>query len=73
VPRADLPEGMRLRAIPGELPDPTAVPEGCPFAPRCPHVMDVCREVNPPPFETGEGSRATCHLWSPAHSEAVAE
>lgn len=73
VPRADLPEGMRLRVIPGELPDPTAVPEGCPFAPRCPNVMDVCREVNPPPFETGEGSRATCHLWSPAHSEAVAE
>jgi peptide/nickel transport system permease protein len=72
VPRAELTADMRLQAIPGELPDPAAVPPGCPFTARCPYVMDVCHEVNPPPFEI-DGSRATCHLWSPQRAEAAAE
>jgi peptide/nickel transport system permease protein len=65
VPRADLPIGARLQAIPGELPDPTNIPSGCPFAPRCPEVMDVCRQVNPDQFAVGAEHRAACHLWSP--------
>ena len=71
VPRADLPGGARLEAIPGELPDPAAMPEGCPFAPRCPWVMDVCREVNPDQFAVSPGHLAACHLWSPERAETV--
>jgi peptide/nickel transport system permease protein len=72
MPRADVPRGTRLEAIPGEPPDPAEPPPACPFAPRCPHVMDVCRSVNPPPFDVGTGRTAACHLWAPERIEAGA-
>jgi peptide/nickel transport system permease protein len=72
LPRADVPRGARLEAIPGEPPDPADPPVGCPFAPRCPHVMDVCRSVNPPQFDVGPERTAACHLWAPERAEAMA-
>ena len=72
VPRADLPEGARLEAIPGELPDPAAIPPGCPFASRCPRVMDVCRRVDPVAFEVGRDHEAACHLWAPEQVKVTA-
>jgi peptide/nickel transport system permease protein len=69
VPRAEMETGTRLQAIPGELPDPTALPPGCPFADRCESVMDVCREVNPSLVQVGPGHRAACHLWPPTQDE----
>ena len=72
VPRADVESGVELQAIPGELPDPAVVPRGCPFAPRCPHVMEVCRDVNPPQFIVESGHWAACHLWSSERTEVVA-
>ncbi len=71
VPRADLPGGTRLEAIPGELPDPAVLSEGCPFAPRCPSVMDVCLEVNPDQFAVSPIHLAACHLWSPEPAEVM--
>lgn len=38
-----------LRAIPGAPPSLTALPPGCPFAPRCAAVRPVCRELVPQP------------------------
>jgi peptide/nickel transport system ATP-binding protein len=35
---------------------------GCPFAPRCPDVMDVCREVEPA-YRHFEARRVRCHLY----------
>ncbi len=47
----------RLSPIDGLPPDPTNLPEGCPFAPRCPKATDECRqgsvalsELNPDHF-----------------------
>lgn len=37
----------RLQEIPGELPHPGAWPDGCLFAPRCPHAMEACRAARP--------------------------
>ncbi|CAN5885831.1 hypothetical protein BH23ACT5_BH23ACT5_22500 [soil metagenome] len=34
----------KLNAIAGLPPDPLALPSGCPFAPRCPHSVPICRE-----------------------------
>ncbi|MDP8959422.1 MAG: dipeptide/oligopeptide/nickel ABC transporter permease/ATP-binding protein [Actinomycetota bacterium] len=73
VPRADLPAGSRLDAIAGELPDPTKAPAGCPFAPRCPEVMDICWEADPDQFEVGPEHRAACFLWSPERAKVGAE
>jgi peptide/nickel transport system permease protein len=72
LPRAEVAPGTRLEPIPGEPPDPADPLRGCPFAPRCPHVMDVCRDVNPPPFAVGPQRTAACHLWAPERAEAVA-
>ena len=41
-------EGTRLRPIPGQPPDLSNLPGGCPFHPRCRFAMDKCREENPP-------------------------
>ncbi len=70
VPRVEN-AAERLEAIPGELPDPRQDRVGCPFAARCPEVMDVCRDVVPPRFDIGPGHLAACHLWAPQPVEAV--
>jgi oligopeptide/dipeptide ABC transporter ATP-binding protein len=55
-------ERRRLRQIPGAPPDPSKVPSGCPFVPRCAHAVDRCRAEMPPLTDRG-GSRAAC--WVP--------
>lgn len=37
----------RLSPIEGLPPDPTELPSGCYFAPRCPHATEACREKHP--------------------------
>jgi oligopeptide/dipeptide ABC transporter ATP-binding protein len=63
VPRAEIEAGTRLPVIPGELPDPAALPPGCPFADRCGSTMDICREVNPSQVRVGPDHDVACHLW----------
>jgi peptide/nickel transport system permease protein len=70
MPRAETAAGAPLEVIPGDLPDPAAPPPGCPFAPRCPHVMDVCREVDPDLLPVGPHQVASCHLWAPSRARA---
>jgi peptide/nickel transport system ATP-binding protein len=51
-----------LPAPTGEAPDLRTLPTGCKFHPRCPFVMQKCKETEPPVFET-EGERsALCWL-----------
>lgn len=49
----------------GEIPSPVNIPLGCSFNTRCPHVMDICREVDPMMTGVGEveGHIARCHLF----------
>ena len=53
----------RLEPIPGLMPDPTNLPKGCKFSPRCLKCMDICLENNPPEFYKG-GHAIKCHLFS---------
>lgn len=39
-------------------------PPGCPFADRCPKVMDVCKKENPAPVELTPSHRVRCHLYN---------
>jgi peptide/nickel transport system ATP-binding protein len=48
--------------IPGRIPDYTQPPKGCRFAPRCPHVEEVCRAQKPPHREISLGHRTSCHF-----------
>jgi peptide/nickel transport system ATP-binding protein len=42
VPRLDQPRDIKLETIEGLPPDLRSPPEGCRFAPRCPHKLDAC-------------------------------
>jgi oligopeptide transport system ATP-binding protein len=59
VPRADDARPV-LAAIAGNPPDPTALPSGCSFHPRCVLAEDVCGETRPELRALGEGHRAAC-------------
>jgi oligopeptide/dipeptide ABC transporter ATP-binding protein len=64
VERTHAPGTNRLVSIPGDPPDPTRLTPGCPFAPRCPFAMPMCREVNPTTVTVGLGHEVACHLVS---------
>jgi oligopeptide/dipeptide ABC transporter ATP-binding protein len=66
VERVSVPGSERLAAIPGDPLDPTHLPAGCPFAPRCPFAMPVCAEVDPQPIVVGPNHTAACHLLDPS-------
>ncbi|MBR6704307.1 MAG: ABC transporter ATP-binding protein [Lachnospiraceae bacterium] len=44
----------RLKPIPGLMPDPTDLPAGCYFSPRCPFATDKCRSQHPPVYREGD-------------------
>jgi len=55
--------GKRLRALPGQVPDPLAYPPGCRFHPRCPEAFAPCATVEPLPTVLDGGCRVACHLY----------
>ena len=48
----------------GEIPSLINQAPGCPFAPRCPHVMDVCRKAMPAVTQLSQDHWVRCHLHS---------
>jgi oligopeptide/dipeptide ABC transporter ATP-binding protein len=52
-------------SIEGEIPSPFNPPAGCRFSPRCPHVMDICRQVSPVLKEVSPNRFVACHLFLP--------
>lgn len=59
--------GARLRPIPGSPPDPTEMPTGCAFHPRCAHAFDACRTVVPELRLVGAGSPGKVPHYSACH------
>lgn len=53
----------RLRAIPGTVPQLSALPLGCAFAPRCGRVQPMCSERIPVLEAAGEGHEVRCIRW----------
>ena len=51
----------RLESIGGNVPNLVSPPSGCRFHPRCPHVMDICREQKPELYR-GMGNSDNRHL-----------
>ncbi|MEP6642187.1 MAG: ABC transporter ATP-binding protein [Gaiellales bacterium] len=52
----------RLDTIPGFLPQPGQVADGCIFTPRCALAEDRCRTETPPPYDVGPGRTSRCHF-----------
>lgn len=62
IPKVHSGEKDRLIPIPGSPPDLMNPPSGCPFSPRCPHVMQVCIESVPPVYKISESQTSACWL-----------
>ena len=64
IPRLDQRHEGQLKPIPGSPPDLLHLPPCCPFAPRCPNVLEKCRQVMPPLAPMGSANHlAAC--WNP--------
>jgi len=71
VTRTDALGTKRLNAIPGDPPDPSELPPGCPFANRCPHAMDICWQANPTLTMVESAHHAACYLLTGEGSAKV--
>lgn len=55
-------EATKRILIPGDPPDPLALPKGCRFANRCPVAQEQCNHSQPELKEVTPGHRVACHL-----------
>jgi oligopeptide/dipeptide ABC transporter ATP-binding protein len=62
VPIPDPSARRRPVILGGETPDPSRIPSGCRFHPRCPLAFDRCPVVDPPLYEVGPDHQAACLL-----------
>jgi peptide/nickel transport system ATP-binding protein len=69
VPQPDPDKRMKFE-VPGEIADPSNLPPGCSFHPRCPACFAPCSLQRPSLVETRRGHFAACHLH-PAPAEIV--
>ncbi|WP_368665702.1 oligopeptide/dipeptide ABC transporter ATP-binding protein, partial [Pseudomonas sp. 2995-3] len=53
----------RLYSIPGNVPKPGSIKQGCRFAARCSEVFDQCYEQDPALLEINEGHNCRCFLY----------
>lgn len=53
----------RLKPIPGLMPDPTVIPEGCAFAPRCSYATEECYKKKPVERQISEVHFVSCNAY----------
>ena len=73
IPRLNTPKGKRLDAIPGAVPNPLYLPQGCKFAPRCKYCTQKCREAEPPLQEVAPNHLVRCFYAEKAGRKENAE
>jgi oligopeptide/dipeptide ABC transporter ATP-binding protein len=61
--RIDQPRPQRLPQISGAPPSLIALPQGCPFRPRCPHEFSKCPELPPLEARVTEATRHCDRCW----------
>jgi len=53
----------RLKTIPGLMPDPSNLPPGCKFHPRCAMACEECSKTEPELYEISPGHCARCLIF----------
>src|SRR5439155_26550446 len=61
IPDPDLSKKRERIVLEGDVPSPINPPSGCRFHPRCRYATQVCKEVEPPLTDYGNGHLAACH------------
>lgn len=71
VPRVDKAavHQERLEAIPGNVPNPLYLPEGCAFHPRCKYAVEQCKAAIPELVDSGNGHMVRCIRWDEIQQE----
>lgn len=64
IPDPEIEETRERIVLEGDVQTPVNPPEGCNFCPRCPRVMEICRNVEPELKEVKPGRWVACHLYS---------
>jgi peptide/nickel transport system ATP-binding protein len=62
ISRIDQDRSERLKPIKGQPPSLIYVPSGCPFHPRCPYAMNICRSEVPQLLPVNGHHASACHL-----------
>jgi oligopeptide/dipeptide ABC transporter ATP-binding protein len=70
IPHLERPAHADLPVVTGRPPDPTMLPVGCSFAPRCPSAADDCTAKAPALTEHAPGHRWAC--WHPCENGGTA-
>jgi oligopeptide/dipeptide ABC transporter ATP-binding protein len=70
IPHLERPAHADLPVVTGRPPDPTMLPVGCSFAPRCPSAADDCTAKEPALTEHAPGHRWAC--WHPCENGGTA-
>ena len=63
-------EQGKLYQIPGLPPDVAHLKPGCPFAPRCDRVEEICRQEFPPFVQLNADHHSLCHFAREVYSES---
>ena len=69
IPKIDE-EATELNIIPGAPADPSNLPSGCSFHPRCTKCMDICKINMPKEHVLKDGHMVKCHLYSLGEEES---
>ena len=64
IPDPEVEATRPQQIITGEVPSAMRPPPGCRFHTRCPSVMEICKSVDPPMRDMGDGRAVACHLHS---------
>ncbi|MFC4322548.1 ABC transporter ATP-binding protein [Litchfieldia salsa] len=64
VPKHDRDYEGDLAVIPGSVPSPFSLPQGCRFAPRCEHAREICKTELPELLEINKGDQVRCWMYT---------
>jgi oligopeptide/dipeptide ABC transporter ATP-binding protein len=73
IPDPDLSEQRERIVLVGDVPSPINPPSGCRFHPRCRYATDICKQVEPPLTDYGNGHIAACHHPLNVDGETLAQ
>ncbi|MAT39696.1 MAG: hypothetical protein CL946_08850 [Ectothiorhodospiraceae bacterium] len=69
---APIPDPKRIperTVLKGDVPNPSQVPSGCPFHPRCPEAFEECKRIVPDFAKRPDGRYVTCLLFNESWPE----
>ena len=67
----DIEKVTRLQTIEGVVPNPTTLPDGCHFAPRCPFRMERCIRGEIPLYQLPNDVSVRCVLYDEESSDSI--